>query len=186
MQIKNGLVFGADGKFHPISLYSVDGRVVERSAWEKMGQGWGADSSGESQGGFHTWTAGENSRCIDAAGLYVIPGLVDVHAHGAMGHDFCDGDVEGLRKIAEYEYQSGVLSDLDDVAGGTACGYLCHRADVATWDGKRRQRRKRDGRCGCESGKLHGANCGNPYGRAVFVGRKVRCAESRLHRLCGL
>ncbi len=110
MQIKNGLVFGADGKFHPISLYSVDGRVVERSAWEKMGQGWGADSSRESQGGFNAGTASENSRCIDAAGLYVIPGLVDVHAHGAMGHDFCDGDVEGLRKIAEYEYQSGVTS----------------------------------------------------------------------------
>ena len=25
---------------------------------------------------------------IDASGLYVIPGLVDIHIHGAMGCDF--------------------------------------------------------------------------------------------------
>ena len=25
---------------------------------------------------------------VDAQGCYVIPGLIDVHFHGAMGHDF--------------------------------------------------------------------------------------------------
>ena len=28
---------------------------------------------------------------LDAAGGYVIPGLVDIHTHGAMGEDFSDG-----------------------------------------------------------------------------------------------
>ncbi len=47
---------------------------------------------------------------LDATGLYAIPGLVDIHFHGAMGHDFCDADPEGLKKIARYEALNGVLS----------------------------------------------------------------------------
>ena len=31
---------------------------------------------------------------IDAEGLKVIPGLVDIHSHGAYGHDFSDADAE--------------------------------------------------------------------------------------------
>ena len=27
---------------------------------------------------------------IDAQGLYALPGLLDIHFHGAVGHDFCD------------------------------------------------------------------------------------------------
>jgi len=47
---------------------------------------------------------------IDAEGMYMIPGLVDVHTHGAAGHDFCDADPEGLKMIAEYEKKSGITS----------------------------------------------------------------------------
>ena len=46
---------------------------------------------------------------LDAAGCYVIPGLVDQHFHGAMGEDFSDGSAEGLRKIAEFELSEGVM-----------------------------------------------------------------------------
>ena len=28
---------------------------------------------------------------IDAKGLYAIPGLIDIHFHGAVGYDFMDG-----------------------------------------------------------------------------------------------
>lgn len=45
---------------------------------------------------------------LDAAGCYVIPGLVDVHFHGAMGEDFSDATAEGLQKIADYELSQGV------------------------------------------------------------------------------
>ena len=34
---------------------------------------------------------------LDAQGGYVIPGLVDVHTHGALGEDFSDGKPEGLQ-----------------------------------------------------------------------------------------
>ena len=45
---------------------------------------------------------------LDASGCYVIPGLVDVHFHGAVGEDFSDATAEGLQKIADYELSQGV------------------------------------------------------------------------------
>ena len=47
---------------------------------------------------------------IDATGLTAIPGLIDIHFHGALGHDFCDGDLDGLKQIAGYELEHGVTS----------------------------------------------------------------------------
>lgn len=47
---------------------------------------------------------------IDATGLYVIPGLVDIHSHGAIGHDLCDADPAGLHEILRYEYEHGVTA----------------------------------------------------------------------------
>ena len=44
----------------------------------------------------------------DASGSWVIPGLTDVHFHGCKGHDFSDGDAEGLAVMAEYELSRGV------------------------------------------------------------------------------
>lgn len=45
---------------------------------------------------------------IDAEGCYVIPGLVDIHFHGAVGEDFSDATPEGLQKIADFELSEGV------------------------------------------------------------------------------
>ncbi len=45
---------------------------------------------------------------LDAAGCYVIPGLVDVHFHGCVGEDFSDATPEGLQRIADYELSQGV------------------------------------------------------------------------------
>lgn len=47
---------------------------------------------------------------IDLAGAKVIPGLVDVHIHGAMGADFSDGNPEGLRNMAKYLLKEGITS----------------------------------------------------------------------------
>lgn len=47
---------------------------------------------------------------VDLGGAYVIPGLVDIHIHGAMGKDFSDGDVDGLRIMARYLARSGITS----------------------------------------------------------------------------
>lgn len=45
---------------------------------------------------------------VDASGCYAIPGLTDLHFHGCMGHDFSDGDAEGLAVMAEYQLSRGV------------------------------------------------------------------------------
>ena len=47
---------------------------------------------------------------ICAEGLYAIPGLVDIHLHGAAGHDFCEGSKEALDAVTEYEAERGVLA----------------------------------------------------------------------------
>ena len=47
---------------------------------------------------------------IDLGGATVIPGLIEVHSHGAMGCDFSDGSYEGLVEIAKYFLSCGVTS----------------------------------------------------------------------------
>ena len=53
--------------------------------------------------------AAGDGEVIDAAGGYVIPGLVDVHFHGAVGEDFSDATAEGLQRIADFELSQGVM-----------------------------------------------------------------------------
>ena len=60
-------------------------------------------------GSFFAADSGDGKE-IDAAGCYVIPGLIDIHFHGCAGVDFCDGTVEAMRHMAEYELQNGITS----------------------------------------------------------------------------
>ena len=46
----------------------------------------------------------------DLGGCYVIPGLIDIHTHGAMNEDASDGSPEGLVKMARYYAAGGVTS----------------------------------------------------------------------------
>ena len=48
----------------------------------------------------------------DAQGCYVVPGLVDVHTHGAVGEDFSDGRAEGMQPLADYYAAHGATSYL--------------------------------------------------------------------------
>lgn len=47
---------------------------------------------------------------IDAAGLLALPGLVDIHLHGAVGCDLCDASQTSIAKIADFEAKNGVLA----------------------------------------------------------------------------
>lgn len=86
MIIKNGLVFEESGHFTKRDIY--------------------VDASHK----IAACPAANDSEIIDARELYVLPGLVDVHVHGAAGYDFCDGSPEGLKQIASYFKANGITS----------------------------------------------------------------------------
>ena len=45
----------------------------------------------------------EKDFVIDAEGLYVCPGLVDIHTHGGGGGDFMDATEESFQKALAFE-----------------------------------------------------------------------------------
>ncbi|NLG24388.1 MAG: N-acetylglucosamine-6-phosphate deacetylase [Clostridiales bacterium] len=47
---------------------------------------------------------------IDAGGMYVLPGLIDMHIHGYLGEDSSDGGQDGVRKMARGLVENGVTS----------------------------------------------------------------------------
>ncbi len=51
---------------------------------------------------------GPNEHTIEARGLYVIPGLIDVHVHGSGGHDTMDATPEALHGMARFLARHGV------------------------------------------------------------------------------
>ena len=86
MIIRNAKVFTGGCRFEERDLLIRDGRIV-----------FGAVPM-------------DGEEVLDARGSYALPGLVDIHFHGAMGHDFCDADEAGLQAIADFEASKGVLA----------------------------------------------------------------------------
>ncbi len=54
----------------------------------------------------------ENAEIIDAKGCYVAPGLIDLHIHGYLGKDVCDGKEESIRTISKGLLANGVVGYL--------------------------------------------------------------------------
>jgi len=63
---------------------------------------------------------------VDMGGLYAVPGLVDLHFHGCMGRDFCDGTHEAISTLAKYQAQIGVAAKK-----GAQNGAYLHAPDAA-------------------------------------------------------
>jgi len=53
-----------------------------------------------------------DAQIIDAAGGYVSPGLIDMHIHGYLGKDVCDGEEESIRTISKGLLANGVTGYL--------------------------------------------------------------------------
>ncbi|MBQ9458387.1 MAG: N-acetylglucosamine-6-phosphate deacetylase [Oscillospiraceae bacterium] len=111
---------------------------------------------------------------LDAEGCRLIPGLVDIHSHGAAGADASDGDPEGLERMARCYAAAGVTAwcpttmTLDEAALVRA---LCTVRDY---------RRPRDGAA------VAGVNLEGPFLSREKCGaqdpRKVRAPDIALFR----
>ena len=86
MFYKNARIYGSDFRFHTGAFEVTDGKFGA-----VLPENVPADA-------------------IDLQGATVIPGLVEVHSHGAAGYDFSDGDYEGLKAMAAYYASVGVTS----------------------------------------------------------------------------
>ncbi len=89
MIIRGAKVYTGTHEFSEKDIYILGERIVEKDDYLRN-------------------AAGEI--IIDGAGLYAIPGLVDIHFHGAAGHDFCEASLEGVGKIAAYEAENGITA----------------------------------------------------------------------------
>jgi len=47
---------------------------------------------------------------IDADGKFMVPGLIDIHTHGAVGYDNSDTDEKAISAIAEFMIKNGTTS----------------------------------------------------------------------------
>ena len=54
----------------------------------------------------------ENAERIDAKGGFVAPGLIDMHIHGYLGKDVCDGEEKSIRTISKGLLANGVTGYL--------------------------------------------------------------------------
>jgi N-acetylglucosamine-6-phosphate deacetylase len=56
------------------------------------------------------FAAGRVARRVDAQGEALLPGFVDLHAHGAVGYEAMDANPEGLREMARFYARHGVTA----------------------------------------------------------------------------
>src|SRR6185369_4022468 len=87
--LKNARLVGASDDSSPVSLLIVNGKFVETFTEDKNIAG---------------------ATTIDAAGLRLLPGFIDVHNHGAVGVDVNVADTGGLLEIGAYLAKNGVTA----------------------------------------------------------------------------
>jgi len=81
MKQVSGKIFCPDGQFRAGTIYIEGDRIVDI----KFGD-------------------------VPSCESYIIPGLVDIHSHGCVGHDTCDATADELRQMLEFQRSCGVTS----------------------------------------------------------------------------
>lgn len=76
-------------------VFDLSGDFVERDV-SITGERFSDESSG--------------GEAIDAAGCYAVPGLIDIHFHGCMRHEFSTAQVGEMNTMAEYQAANGVTA----------------------------------------------------------------------------
>lgn len=89
MVIRNANVYTEDGTFMKKDVHICGERISAETTEAK--------------------DAGENT-ILEAEGMYLIPGLTDIHFHGCVGYDFCDGTQHAIEAMAVYEAQNGITT----------------------------------------------------------------------------
>lgn len=88
IQVTGAKVF-YDGAFHEESIYIIGDRFV-------------------SEDQFFEHSRFDEIEIIDGTNLLAIPGLTDIHLHGARSHDVTDADEDGIYALLRYEASVGV------------------------------------------------------------------------------
>ena len=89
MIIKNAFVYTEEHEFKKKDILVSGERIIQIADYNEYQEG--------------------DSCIIDGEECFAIPGLIDIHFHGAIGYDFCDASEEELKKIAKYEAENGIL-----------------------------------------------------------------------------
>lgn len=80
------------------SVYTEDGRFINKDIWIEEDRFVDCEQKVS------------DKTVVDATGCYAIPGLTDIHFHGCVGYDFCDGTREAIDAMAAYEASVGVTN----------------------------------------------------------------------------
>lgn len=83
MKISNAKVYTEEGIFKVQDVYTDGGLIAAQSGDDTV---------------------------IDGTGCYLIPGLTDIHFHGCVKHDFCDGTADSIEAMAVYEASQGITT----------------------------------------------------------------------------
>ncbi len=90
MRVTGGTLFCEDGIFRRLDI----------------------ETHGETISALGECLPGTDAGVLRADGCYVVPGLVDIHIHGAMGADFSDGTPEAIETMSRFLLAQGVTSFL--------------------------------------------------------------------------
>jgi N-acetylglucosamine-6-phosphate deacetylase len=103
-------LYGPDEALGPVALALRDGRIAAR---------WWEDDRSALMARCQTLWPGEAAQLEDMRPLWLAPGLIDLHIHGAYGYDIAIGDEDDLAALARLLSHTGVTSFLPTIASAS-------------------------------------------------------------------